>query len=360
MVMMLDEWLKKIVEVKASDLHLKSGRPPLMRLKGDLLPFQNSDPLTTEEVQKQLYSVTNSSQQRKLEEEKELDFSFQIHGCGRFRGNIFYQRGTISAVFRAIPSKVPTIEECGLPPILRELVTREQGLFLVTGPTGSGKTTTLASLVQYINENFSKHILTIEDPIEFVYTDCKSAVNQREVGSDTNNFSQAFRRSLRQDPDVILIGELRDKETISTAITAAETGHLILGTLHTNNAKQSLNRILDSFQAEAQTQVRMQFANTLLGVVSQRLVKRINGDGRVAVFEVLVNSPTVKKLIEENKIEQIQKVIEESASFYKMQTFNQALFHLIKNKIIGSEDGFTISENPNDLKIQLQTQGILL
>lgn len=356
--MTLDECLRTIVERGASDLHIKAGRPPLMRWKGDLVPFENVEPLTSEDVQKQIYSMTGTTQQKKLEEEKELDFSFQIRGLARFRGNIFYQRGLISAVFRVIPSKIPTLEELGLPPILKELISRHQGLFLVTGPTGCGKTTTLASLVQYVNENFPKHIITIEDPIEFSYADSKSAINQREVGMDTNDFGQALRRALRQDPDIILMGELRDKETISTAITAAETGHLVLGTLHTNDAKQSVNRILDSFPADAQGQVRIQLASALVCVVSQRLIKRSDENGRVAAVEILINTPTVRKLIEENKIGQITKVMEDSASFYKMQTFNQALFQLVKNKIIPPEAAFAISENPNDLKIQFQTQGI--
>ena len=266
--MLLEECLKRIVEQNASDLHLKAGRPPLMRLKGIIVPFEGEEPMTAEDVQRQIYSVTSTSQQKLLEEQKELDFSFQIRGVARFRGNIFFQRGTISAAFRVIPTEIPSVDSLGLPPVLKELVTRSQGLLLVTGPTGAGKSTTLASLVQHINENFPKHIITIEDPIEFAYTDAKSAVNQREVGTDTADFPQALRRALRQDPDVILLGELRDQETIFTAMTAAETGHLVLGTVHTNDAKQTVDRIIDTFPSDSHGQIRVQIAAVLVAIVS--------------------------------------------------------------------------------------------
>ncbi len=356
--MTLQEFLKAIVDKGASDLHIKANRPPLMRLRGDIVPLEEMPLLSNEEIQVLIHSITSPAQQERLAKEKELDFSFYIEGMARFRANVFFQRGLVSAIFRIIPNKVPTIESLGQPPILKELVARPQGLFLVTGPTGSGKSTTLAALVQHINENFQKHIITIEDPIEFIYTDAKCSINQREVGQDTTDFAQALRRVLRQDPDIILIGEMRDRETISTAITAAETGHLVFGTLHTNDAKQSVNRVLDSFTGDSQQQVRMQLANELVCIVSQRLIKRKDGHGRVAASEVMINTPTIKKLIEDNKIGQITKVMEESSSFYKMQTFNQALFKLVKENSISSQEAFAISENPNDLKIRFQTEGI--
>ena len=329
-----------------------------MRLRGDLVPMEGQEALSAEEVKRQIYSITSTLQQKTLEEQRELDFSFQIKDVARFRGNVFHQRGTLSAVFRVIPSRAPTVEHLGLPEVLKELVSRPQGLFLVTGPTGSGKSTTLASLVQFINENFPKHIITIEDPIEFAYSDAKAAVNQREVGTDTADFAQALRRALRQDPDVILMGELRDSVTISTAITAAETGHLVFGTIHTNDARQTVDRIVDSFSGETQSQVRLQIASVLIAIVSQRLIKRGDGTGRVAAVELMINSPMVKKLIEDNKTGQIPKVMEESSSFYKMQTYNQALIQLIKENYITFEEALKVSDNPSDLKIKLQTQGI--
>jgi len=355
----IEAFLKAIYEKGASDLHLKVGRPPMMRLRGDLVPFESMPALAPQDTQHYIYSVISTDQQKRLEEEKELDFSFFIRGMARFRGNAFFQKGALGAVFRIIPAKIPTTDELGLPAVLKELVNKKQGLFLVTGPTGSGKSTTLASLVDYINTTMPVHVVTIEDPIEFVYQDKMAVINQREVGSDTASFPQALRRALRQDPDVILLGELRDEETISTAMTAAETGHLVFGTLHTNDAKQSVDRIVDSFAPAEQNQMRMQLAKCLAAIVSQRLLKRADGKGRVAVLEIMINTPTVQKLIEENKIGAIGKAIEESASFYKMQSFNQCLFQYIKSKTISFEEALSFSNNPNDLKIQLQTAGLM-
>ncbi|MGQ0645238.1 MAG: type IV pilus twitching motility protein PilT [Elusimicrobiota bacterium] len=355
----LEDILKTIHEKGASDLHLKAGRPPMIRLSGDLTPLDGAPALSAEQVQTFVYSVITPNQQKRLEEEKELDFSFQVRGLARFRGNAFFQRGVVGAVFRLIPSVIPDFDSLGLPDVLKELVNKQQGLFLVTGPTGTGKTTTLAALIDYVNATRPVHIVTIEDPVEFIYQDRTAVVNQREVGSDTVSFTEALRRALRQDPDVILLGELRDQDTIATALTAAETGHLVLGTLHTNDAKQTIDRLVDTFPSEAQNQIRLQIAKCLNAIVSQRLLKRKDGRGRVAVQEILINTPTIQKLIEDNKIGAIGKAIEDSASYYKTQSFNQALLKQVKARTISLEEALVFSTNPNDLKIQLQAQGMV-
>jgi twitching motility protein PilT len=353
--MNISEYLKILIEKGGSDLHLKVGRPPLMRIKGELLPSEYP-PMKKEEVRNLLYPMLTEMQIKKLENERELDFSYLVEGLARFRGNIFYQMGNLGAVFRVIPVEIKTIDQLNLPQILKELVFRNQGIILVTGPTGSGKSTTLAAMIDYLNENRTHHIITIEDPVEFVHRDKKCAINQREIGFDTSSFSQALRRALRQDPDVILVGEMRDPETISIAMTAAETGHLVFSTLHTNDAKQSIDRIIDTFSPEQQHQVRMQLAMTLLATISQRLIKKSDGSGRVAVIEVMINTPTIRKMIEEGKIGAIDKAIHDSASLYKMQTMNQDLFKLVKEEVITKEDALGISSNPNDLRIMFQTQ----
>jgi twitching motility protein PilT len=295
-------------------------------------------------------------QAKKLENEREIDFSYLVEGLARFRGNIFHQMGFLGAVFRVIPVEIVTIDQLNLPQVLKELVFRNQGIILVTGPTGSGKSTTLAAMIDYLNENRSDHIITIEDPLEFVHRDKKCVINQREVGLDTRSFAEALKRALRQDPDVILVGEMRDPETISIAMTAAETGHLVFSTLHTNDAKQSMDRIIDTFPPEQQHQVRMQLAMTLCAIISQRLIKKSDGSGRVAVIEVMINTPTIRKMIEEGKIGAIDKAIHDSASLYKMQTMNQHLFRLVKEGTITQEAALGISNNPNDLRIMFQTQ----
>jgi len=354
----LADLLCLIQQKKASDLHLKDGRPPMMRVDGDLIPMENYPVLTSQDIQRGLFSEILESRQRELlEQERELDFSFNLRGVSRFRGNAFFQKGSMGAVFRVIPNKIPTLEELGLSSHLKKIVSRQQGFFLVTGPTGSGKTTTLAALVDEINTTQRVHIVTLEDPIEYVFEDKLSVVNQREVGSDTLDFPQGLRRALRQDPDVILIGELRDSQTMAIALNAAETGHLVLGTLHTNDAKQTIDRIIDSFPPEQHHQIRVQLSRCLIGVLAQRLVRRFVGEGRLALQEIMINTPTVQKLIEENKIGGIGKAIEDSSDFYGTQSFNQDLFTLITTGQISLDEGMSFSPNPNDLKIRLQTAG---
>lgn len=358
-LMSLQELLQAVYTGGASDVHLKVGRPPMMRLNGDLVPVVGNRALELEDLQKYIFALLNPAQKARLESEREMDFSFQIRGMARFRGNAFYQKGNLGAAFRLIPAVVPTLEQLGLAGVLKELVVKNQGLFLVTGPTGSGKSTTLAALIDYVNATSPVHIITLEDPIEFVYEDKKAIVNQREIGADTLGFAQGLRRALRQDPDIILIGELRDSETIVTAMNAAETGHLVLGTLHTNDAKQAIDRVVDTFPPDAQHQIRMQLAKCLVGVTAQRLVKRADGQGQVAIQEIMINTPTIQKLIEDNRIGAIGKAIEDSQSFYKMQSFNQALMNLVRNRMVHFDEALAYSNNPNDLRIQLQTEGLL-
>ena len=358
-LMSMPELLQALYEKGASDLHLKVGRPPMMRRQGDLGPVEGNRVMEAADVEKLIHGVINTDQRAKLEAERELDFSFSIAGLARFRANAFFQKGLPGAVLRLIPALIPTPEALGLPEVIKELSLKKQGLFLVTGPTGSGKTTTLAAIIDHINSHVPAHIITLEDPIEFVYQDKMAVINQREVGSDTRDFAQGLRRALRQDPNVILVGEMRDAETITTALSAAETGHLVFGTLHTNDAKQSVDRILDTYPPAAQTQVRMQLAKCLVAVVSQRLLKRADGQGRLAVHEIMINTPTVQKLIEDDKIAALGRAIEDSSSFYKMQSLNQALFRQVKAKTITADEALAASRNPNDLKIQLQTQGLM-
>ncbi|PYO53935.1 MAG: type IV pili twitching motility protein PilT [Candidatus Rokuibacteriota bacterium] len=358
-LMSMPELLQALYEKGASDLHLKVGRPPMMRRQGDLVPIEGNRVMEAADVEKLIHGVINTDQRARLEAERELDFSFSIAGLARFRANAFFQKGLPGAVLRLIPALIPTPEELGLPEVIKELSLKKQGLFLVTGPTGSGKTTTLAAIIDHINSHVPAHIITLEDPIEFVYQDKMAVINQREVGSDTRDFAQGLRRALRQDPNVILVGEMRDAETITTALSAAETGHLVFGTLHTNDAKQSVDRILDTYPPAAQNQVRMQLAKCLVAVVSQRLLKRADGQGRLAVHEIMINTPTVQKLIEDDKIAALGRAIEDSSSFYKMQSLNQALFRQVKAKTITADEALAASRNPNDLKIQLQTQGLM-
>ncbi len=351
----LNFYLRELIGRGGSDLHLKVGRPPLFRIRGDLLPTE-FPAVGRKDMEDLLLPVLNGVQREKLERERELDFSYLIEGFGRFRGSYFYQMDKLGGVFRFIPIKIATLDELGLPEVLKDILAREQGLILVTGPTGSGKSTTLAAMVDYLNTRVDKHIITIEDPIEFIHEDKKCVINQREVGNDTRSFSDALKHALRQDPDVILVGEMRDPETIHTALTASETGHIVLSTLHTTYAKQSISRIIDAFDPTQQNHIRTRTGVSLVATIAQKLIKKSDGSGRTAVMEIMINTPTIKKLILEEKLDHIDKTIEESAKLYKMQTFNQHLFQFVKDGILTKEDALNTSYNPNDLRIMFQTQ----
>ncbi len=358
-VMYIDELLTHLIKSNGSDLHLKVGRVPIIRIKGDIASTEFPT-LTAKDMEEITRSLLTPHQLNRFEKEREFDFSYEpFSDSARFRVNFFFQKGKIGGVFRTIPKDIPTIDEMGYPLVLKELAEKKQGMVLITGPTGSGKTTTLAAIIQHINENRLCHIITIEDPMEFMFEDKNCVINQREIGLDTLNFAEALKRALRQDPDVIMVGEMRDTETISIAMTAAETGHLVFSTLHTIDAKQSIDRIIDTFQPEQQNQIRMQIANTLLATISQRLIKRADGSGLVAAMEIMINTPMIKKLIEENKIVEINKAIEQSKSFYKTQSYNQALFDLVTSGTITQEEALTNSMNPNDLKIKFQTSNFM-
>lgn len=308
----IDELLIKAVNDGASDLHVSVGTPPLFRVNGKLSPY-GSDPLTPRETEQMVQKLL-SDKLSEFEKDGELDFAYHIENSARFRVNVFKQKGYMSIAARVIPSDIPSIEKLSMPKVLYNISLKPQGLILVTGPTGSGKTTTLAAMVDYINRNANKHIVTLEDPIEYIHTHNKSVVQQREVGVDTKHFATGLRAALRQDPDVILVGEMRDLETISTAITAAETGHLVLATLHTNSAVQTVNRIIDAFPAEQQAQIRIQLASVLEAVISQRLFVRKDIRGRIAATEILLKHPSVSNLIRSEKIDQINNIIQTSKS----------------------------------------------
>lgn len=353
MAMGIDELLLLALERRASDIHLKAGRPPLFRIAARVVPAEQ-DPLSAEQVQTLVYSMMVAQQIQMFETTNELDFSYGIPGKARFRVNVFRSRGQVGAVLRTIPLRIPTLEELGMPAVLKDMVSKPQGLVLVTGPTGSGKSTTLAALIDFLNTTTQGHIVTIEDPIEYVHPDKQCSVTQREVGLDTRSFAEALRRALRQDPDVILIGEMRDLETISTAITAAETGHLVLSTLHTNDATQTVDRIIDSFPPHQQQQIRLQLSVVLQGVVSQRLCRRADGNGRIAAVEVMVASPTIRKLIEEARTGELGRTIESSGNFYRMQTLNQSLVALCQRGWVTVEEAMAVSPNPDQFKLNLR------
>jgi twitching motility protein PilT len=351
--MEIGDLLRLLVEKHASDLYLKVARPPILRIAGTLTPL-DMPKLSPEDVKSLIYSMMNSEQTKKFEELCDIDFSYSLRGVARFRVNAFKQRGVNGAVIRMVPYDIPTIESLGLPPIINEMGSKTQGLLLVTGPTGAGKSTTLAAIVGKINSSRNCHIITIEDPIEFLHRDNKATIEQREVGVDTKSFQEALRRALRQDPDVLLIGEMRDLETVTTAISAAETGHLVLSTLHTNDATQTIDRIIDIFPSAQQQQIRIQLSMTLIGVISQKLLKRADGKGRVAAVEIMINNPLIKDIIEKGNTSGIKKVIENSTTYWKMQSLTQAIAKLINDGIVTMEEGLSASPNPDELKLALK------
>ncbi len=328
--------LEEIVRKNASDLHLQVGLPPMMRLDGVLAPFPGYNPLNAEEVERLVFAILDDDQQKILIKDKEFDFSFAFGDLGRFRVNAFHERGNLAASLRLIPNQIKTITELGMPPVIQSFADFPRGLVLVTGPTGSGKSTTLAALIDKINSEKAQHIITIEDPIEFTHKSKRSAIVQREVHYDTYSFSAALRSSLRQDPDVVLIGEMRDLETISAAITIAETGHLVFATLHTNSAAQSIDRMIDVFPPHQQSQVRSQLANVLQGICAQRLVPAIGG-GRVVAAEVMVANPAIRNIIREGKTHQLDTVIQ-TGSDQGMQTMDRTLVKLVQSGVVTYDD----------------------
>ncbi|MEN3033696.1 MAG: type IV pilus twitching motility protein PilT [Aquificaceae bacterium] len=340
--------LMKAQQTGASDIHLTVGARPCLRIDGHITPLQEYPPLTPDVTQKISYSVMSEKHRKTLEEKGQVDFSFGVKDIGRFRANVFFQRGAISAVFRRLPSKIRNVSELGLTERVLEICHKSMGIVLVTGPTGSGKTTTLAALLNYINENFAHHILTIEDPIEYTYPHKKSIVNQREIGEDVQNFADALRAALREDPDVILVGEMRDLETIQIALKAAETGHLVFGTLHTNTAISTITRIIDVFPPEQQEQIRVQLSFSLQAVLSQRLIPKIGG-GRVLAYELMIPNTAIRNLIRENKLQQIYSLMQAGQAQTGMQTMNQSLYGHIKAGRITIDDAYKYTPDPKEL-----------
>jgi twitching motility protein PilT len=352
----IDELLERMVEANASDLHVTTGTPPAIRVRGEVERLEGFDALTGEETQQLLYRILSSEQQKNFELARQLDFSYSIPGLARFRVNVYFQRESIGAAFRLIPTELKTLEELGIPDSLHVLAEKPRGLVLVTGPTGSGKSTTLAAIIDEINRNRSEHILTIEDPIEFLHRHKRCIVNQREIGPDATSFADALRAALRQDPDVILVGEMRDLETISTALTAAETGHLVFGTLHTQSAPSTIDRIIDVFPAEQQEQVRIQIANSLQGVVTQALLPTADGMGRVPALEILLPDDAVRNLIRQGKVEQIYSVMQTNTG-RGMQTMEQSLGDLIMRRVVDLDIGLSRSSRPSQLIGLLERSG---
>lgn len=353
----LQELLKVMVDKGGSDLHITAGSPPRIRVHGKLLPLEQLSPLTPVDTKQMAYTVLTDAQKHIFEEENELDFSFGLKGLSRFRGNLFVQRGATGGVFRTIPFKIKTFQELNLPPVVEELSKKPRGLILITGPTGSGKTTTLAAMINRINEEREDHIMTIEDPIEYLHPSKKALVNQREVGADTNSFKNALKHVLRQDPDVVLLGELRDMETIEIALTVAETGHLCLATLHTNSCVQTINRVVDVFPAHQQPQIRAQLSFVLEGVMSQLLIPTVDGKGRVMALEVMIPNSAIRNLIREDKVHQIYSQMQVGQAKFSMQTMNQSLLLLYQRRLISLDEAIGRSSDPDELRQMMSNAG---
>jgi twitching motility protein PilT len=353
----MDDLLARTVAAHASDLHLVPGAPPAIRVHGELVWLEGAERLMPDDTRSLLYRILSTEQQKRLEVERQLDFSHGVPGLARFRVNVHFQRDSLAAAFRHVPEELRTLEELGLPASLRELAMRPRGLVLVTGPTGSGKSTTLAAMVDEVNRSKPHHVLTIEDPIEFVHRHKRCVVTQREIGTDAPTFADGLRAGLRQDPDVILLGEMRDLETIATALTAAETGHLVLATLHTQSAPSTIDRVIDVFHPAQQEQVRMQLANTLQGIVTQTLLPTANRDGRVASLEILLPDDAVRNLIRQGKVEQIYSVMQTSTQ-RGMQTMEHGLTELIRKRVVSVEAALAVSSRRGELLGMLERSGI--
>jgi twitching motility protein PilT len=348
--------LKAMVETGASDLHITVNHPPMLRIDGAMIGMSKANILTPEVTKELCYAVLSEEQRAAFERKNELDLSFGVKGLSRFRGNIFMQRGYVAGAFRAIPHQIRSFAELGLPPIVSDLANRPSGLVLVTGATGSGKSTTLASIIDKINAEQRLHIITIEDPIEYNHEPKLSLINQRAVGADTESFALSLKYVLRQDPDVVLIGEMRDLETVEAALTVSETGHLVFATLHTNSAISTINRIIDVFPPHQQQQVRSKLSFVLQGVISQQLVPRMNASGRVLAVEVMVPNPAIRNLIREDKVQQIYSQMQIGQEKFGMQTLNQALYQLTTKRMISQEEAISRSQEPDELRMMLESR----